>query len=83
MTGVRTGGTPFTIRALRERGISRTALLSYLAMPATASWKTPPASVDEVVDQVDVGRLSRRPMAFDLRALDVMNRRQCALSGPR
>lgn len=72
---VRTGGTPFTIRALRERGISAAAVVVYLAMPETASWMSPPSAVEEIVDRIHLRRLPRRPTTFDLRALETLNRR--------
>jgi glutamyl-tRNA synthetase len=76
---VRTGSTTFTIRSLRDRGISPTALLMYLAMPETASWKTPPPTLDSIIDRIDFRRLPRRPMTFDLRALELLNRRYARL----
>jgi glutamyl-tRNA synthetase len=75
---LRMGATSLTIRALRERGISPTAVLMYLAMPETASWKPPPAHLDQVIQRVDLHRLPRRPITFDLQALERLQRRLAA-----
>lgn len=73
---VRVGGTgDVTVRAMRERGISPTSLLMYLALPQVASWKEPPADLDLIVERLDLRRVSRRPITFDLRALEVLDRR--------
>jgi hypothetical protein len=68
------------VRSLREHGISPTALLLYLAMPAIASWKQPPRSLAEITSRVDFRRLSRRPITFDLRALQLLDRRGRSVS---
>jgi glutamyl-tRNA synthetase len=72
---LRTGQTDFTIAALRARGISADALVMYLAMPKTASWKIPPTGPGDIVSSVDLGRVSRRPFTFDLRAVELLSRR--------
>jgi len=65
-----------SVRRLREAGIHPTALVAYLAMPQVASWKTTPVRlVEEVIERFDPRRVSRRPMAFDIRALEILNRR--------
>jgi GNAT superfamily N-acetyltransferase len=76
---VRMGSTTFTIQALQEQGIHPTPLLMYLAMPETASWKQPPAGLSEIIDRIDTRRLSRRPVTFDLGALERLNRRYARL----
>jgi glutamyl-tRNA synthetase len=73
---VRFGSTAATVRALREHGIRPTAMLAYLAMPETASWKAPPADLEEIIPRINLRRLARRPMTFDQRALETLNRRQ-------
>jgi len=78
---VRSGATELTVRALRERGISPTALLLYLALPETASWRAPPAGLDEIVDRIKLRHLPRRPTTFEIRALETLNRRLVRLSG--
>jgi glutamyl-tRNA synthetase len=86
---LRIGATSFTIRGLRERGISPIAVLMYLAMPEAASWKPPPTCLNEIVQRVDVHRLPRRPITFDLQALERLHRRLAtaratpAWQGPR
>jgi glutamyl-tRNA synthetase len=77
---VRMSTAEATVRALRSQGITPTALLLYLAMPAAASWKVPPCSLEEITDRVDFGRLSRRPITFDLRALQLLDRRYRSLA---
>jgi glutamyl-tRNA synthetase len=72
---LRAGRTDATIRALRERGVRPEAVLLYLAMPQTASWRQPPAGLDEIIDQIDLRRLPHRPYTFDVGALDRLNRR--------
>jgi hypothetical protein len=47
----------------------------YLALPQVASWKTPPTHLDQIVERLDMRRISRRPMTFDLRALEALDRR--------
>ena len=32
-----------------------------------ASWKTPPTDLDEIIEHVDLRRIYRRPVIFDLR----------------
>ena len=64
------GDHEYTIKALRESGISPTAIVVYLAMPQTASWKTPPTSLDQLLGRIDFARLSRRPLRFDTGALE-------------
>ena len=76
---IRIGTADATVRALRGQGLSPTAVLMYLAMPATASWKAPPNSVDEIVARLDLSRLPRRPVKFDLRALQLLDRRYRSL----
>ena len=63
------------LRRLREAGIHATALVAYLAMPQVASRKAAPVQLDDVIERFDPRRISRRPMTFDVRALDVLNRR--------
>jgi ribosomal protein S18 acetylase RimI-like enzyme len=72
---LRMGATAFTIRGLRERGISPIALLMYLAMPETASWKPPPAGLNDIIERIDLRRLPRRPITFDLQALERLHAR--------
>jgi ribosomal protein S18 acetylase RimI-like enzyme len=72
---LRAGRTDATIRALRDRGVRREAVLLYLAIPQTASWKQPPVGLDEIVDQIDLRHLPHRPYTFDVDALDRLNRR--------
>ena len=81
------GGSPLrvgtgegTIRSLRELGISPVALLIYLAMPQAASWKVPPVSLDEIVDDVELRGLPRRPFIFDPAALERLNRRHARVT---
>jgi len=78
---VKVGSAAASVPALRERGISATAMLVYLAMPEAASSKTPIGSIDEIVGRLDLRRLPRRPTTFDLRALDLLNRRLHRLDG--
>jgi glutamyl-tRNA synthetase len=73
---VRFGSAAATVRALREHGIGRSALLAYLALPETASWKTPPTDLEEIIPRINLRRLARRPLTFDQRALETLNRRQ-------
>jgi ribosomal protein S18 acetylase RimI-like enzyme len=72
---LRAGRTDATIRALRDRGVRPEAVLLYLAMPQTASWKRPPAGLGEIIDQIDLRRLPHHPYTFDVGALDRLNRR--------
>jgi glutamyl-tRNA synthetase len=76
---LRMGKTDATVRSLRAQRIRPTALLMYMAMPATASLKTPPRSLDEIVPQVELRRISRRPITFDLSALQRFDRRYRAV----
>lgn len=70
-----TTGGDGSVRQLREAGIHPKALVAYLAMPQVASWKAPPVRLEDVIERFDPRRVSRRPMAFDVRAIDVLNRR--------
>jgi glutamyl-tRNA synthetase len=64
-----------SVRRLREAGIHPTALVAYLAMPQVASWKAGPVRLEDVIERFDPMRVSRRPLAFDVRALEILNRR--------
>ncbi|HZT65752.1 MAG TPA: glutamate--tRNA ligase family protein [Acidimicrobiales bacterium] len=73
---IRNGATEgATVGELRESGIAPQVLVVYLALPQTASWKAPPVRLEDVVDQVDLSRVSRRPLVFDVEAVRAMNRR--------
>lgn len=66
---IRFSDRDYTIKALREVAIPPAAIVVYLAMPQTASSKTPPVSLDQLLGRIDIARLSRRPLRFDLDAL--------------
>lgn len=76
---LRFGATDATVRAVRAQGIHPDALLAYTALPETASWKRPPAGLDELIPRLDLRRLARRPMTFDARALALLDGRRAAL----
>jgi ribosomal protein S18 acetylase RimI-like enzyme len=65
-----------TLRALRERGVGAEALQVYLTRPQAASEKPPPQGLEEIIDELDLRRLSRRPFCFNEAALDTLNQRQ-------
>ncbi|MGH9151834.1 MAG: glutamate--tRNA ligase family protein [Acidimicrobiales bacterium] len=67
-----------SVQRLREAGIHPSAVVAYLAMPQVASWKAGPGRLEDVIERFDPRRVSRRPMAFDVRALEVLNRRLAA-----
>jgi hypothetical protein len=54
---------------------TRLSLVAYLAMPQVASWKAAPVGLEDVIERFDPRQVSRRPMAFDVRVLGVLNRR--------
>lgn len=64
-----------SVRRLRDAGIHPAALVAYLAMPQVASWKAAPVGLEDVIERFDPRQVSRRPMAFDVRVLGVLNRR--------
>jgi glutamyl-tRNA synthetase len=65
-----------TLRYLRERGIGPEAVRVYLARPQSASEKTPPLGLEEIIDTLDPRRVARRPFCFDQAALERLDRRQ-------
>jgi hypothetical protein len=77
---VRLGTGDATIRSLREVGVSSIAVLMYLALPQTASWRLPPATLDDVVAQVDLRNIPRHPFTFDAGALPQLNWRHLRTS---
>jgi hypothetical protein len=45
-------------------------------MPQVASWRRPPTDLDHIVERLDLRRISRRPVTFDMRALEALERRR-------
>ncbi len=72
---LRVGATAATVRAVRERGVTAAALLVYLAVPEAASWKEPPAALEDVLPAVALRRVARHPLRFDLDAVERLSRR--------
>jgi glutamyl-tRNA synthetase len=63
------------VEGLRAEGIEALALASYVATLGTSDAVAPHASLDELVEGFDLGKLSRAPARFDPNELRLLNAR--------
>lgn len=72
----RTGA--LSLRSLREAGYDPMAVASLAVLLGSSEAVAPVASLDDLAERIDLGKLSRAPATFDPAELDILNHRLIA-----